>query len=135
MGGEILSYAFYDWKTHILAEPGQREVREFKNLYDVVEAALPEIQKVDRYTYLGPGASAPDVTIRYLTYPSLPIEPRKTDSIDKLPPLTLIFARTDINIGKNGDLLIRNQPFRSSGTLLESLPLHSALMDFTPRYK
>ena len=115
MGAEILNYAVTDYKTYIGAERGERTFRERAHFNDFVEAAMPYIQTRGKYVFMSAQRWPFFGEVRYLTYPSLPVDPDA--SIEKIDTV-VVFERPDITVNDKGELQYENEKLSTPGEVL-----------------
>ncbi|MEK7591593.1 MAG: hypothetical protein AAB489_05315 [Patescibacteria group bacterium] len=115
MGAEIIRYASDDYKTSIAVEPGKRQFRERAGFQDFVEAAMPFIQQREKYLFMS-GQRWPFFgAIRYLTYPSIPMDPNESASeLDTV----IVFERPDIRVNEKGELMFEDEILSQPGDVL-----------------
>jgi len=115
MGMEYVGYAVKDYETYIAAEPGKRTFRDRNNFNDFVDAALPHIRKRNTYLFMS-GQRWPYLgAMRYLTYPSVPLDPgAETDAVDTV----VVYERPDITVNGAGELMYLDQKLSTPGTVL-----------------
>ena len=103
-------------------EGGKRTFRDRGNFYDFVDAALPHIRERDTYLFMS-GQRWPYLgAMRYLSYPSMPLDPgTATDAIDTV----VVFQRPDITVNDAGELMYRDQKLSTPGTVLLQFDEHS----------
>jgi len=101
MGSEILSYALTDWKDHVLQKPGEKNLRKHRSFHDTVSDALPTLTSSGSYFFIGPGKTIYFSAMRYLTYPTRPIQSGPKFNEAKYG---LIFGTTDAVINDSGQL-------------------------------
>ncbi len=124
MGTEMISYAVHDVQTSILPPPEQRTFRAYEKFFTVVEQSLPAIQEQKHFAFVGPDNSPFISRMRYLAYPSIPVE--TGDSLEGVTTW-LIFSRDDITVDDQGRLLQNGKVLVPSGKILERFSGNSFL--------
>jgi len=128
MGTELLSYVHNDWRDFLLAESGERSFRSHLTFPDVVEASLPYLKNEPYYIFLGPpGETVFFSTMRYLTYPNLPVE---SGSKMQESRMALIFGR-DATQKEHGALVVDGEIVRrGSGSVIKEINEFSSIIRF-----
>lgn len=75
MGLELLSYAVTDYKTSVAPPVEDRTFRSHGNLYTMAHTLLGNIRQYDRYVLFAPEPSPFYSNFRYITYPSVALQP------------------------------------------------------------
>lgn len=124
MGMEILSYAKTDYDTYVSQPPGKRELRNFENFHDVVEAASPLLQEEQHYVLLTAERTPFPGMLAYLAYPATPLRAN-----DIIPPRTrwLIFWRPEITLNDSNQLVSGSAVLSPPGRIVERYDDHSFL--------
>ncbi len=95
MSVEMLSYAKDDWQHWVLPPLQEKTFRTYGSFDAVVLEVLPELQAEEKYAVFPEAYGAYMSHLRYLTYPSLPMEENEDLSGIKL---YFVYARPDIRV-------------------------------------
>ena len=119
MGSELLAGMHTDWTSYIRKPIGERSLREFTYVPDVMEKVHSHLKKNDIETYMliTSPSTPPYVFARYTTYPILPVLPDHPEANKAL--YALILGRTDVLLTENGILRSRDGTVYGEGTLVE----------------
>ncbi len=102
MGSEILSYAITDWKNYILAEDGDKNLRNHLSFHETVSEILPELESQSPYLFLGPGKTIYFSAMRYYSYPHLAVE---NGPLAEKATIGFVFGNAEAKIEDNGKLV------------------------------
>lgn len=102
MGAEILSYAAHDMNSYVLAEPNERELRNYDTIHATIDRMIPAIQKHEIFVMLAPFREVYFPLLRYKAYPSLIV----TDPVAESGATAwAVFERDDVRIDEQGRLV------------------------------
>jgi hypothetical protein len=128
MGSEISTYALRDLKSYALAPAGEKQLRTHEYFFDVLNQALPEVQKHARFGLVTDENALYSLT-RYRAYPSLPIMPDKDLSGITL---WLVAYRPEATIDSKGRLMLGDTVLTGSGRIIKRLPGDGFLFSTAP---
>lgn len=116
MGGELLGYAVTDWKTYLSKPAAERVLRDREHYYATIEQSAPWLMEERTFGFL----SAWPVlgSVRYFTYPSIPLTPEQPASMEA--KRWLVFSAPKGGIDAQGRLLLNGIPVSKPGTVVRT---------------
>lgn len=121
MGAELLSYAARDWSTYLSKPAAERTLRDREHLYATVDAVLPALQGDPAYALVSPWRITG--LVRYLTYPSLPLDPAAAGDAR----LWLVFEDPTAAVDAEGRLTREGAALTAPGRVLQRFGEHTFL--------
>ncbi len=112
MGLEYLSYANHDYVTYISKPPGERTLRGFANLHDVLALSAPVLRQEKQFGFFTPPHT--ESRIRYATYPALGIQNAASGV-----RTWLVFERPDVTVDAKGELTAGGNVISKPGRVIE----------------
>ncbi len=129
MGLEILDYARYDYKTLYATDPANREFRNYKNFYVMVDAILPRLMQEKTYAILVPDQTSLHGMLRYMTMPVLPYESSEDPKDAKV---WVVFKMPNVKVDDQGHLTEDGKVLTAPGHVIQQIDDSSFLFEISP---
>lgn len=110
MGAELLTWFSRDFRSYVVAEEGERTLRNFGRFHDFAEFVRPLVADRKSYVLFTPRAYPEVPHMRYFTYPAVPGQDTNDD-------MWVIYNRPDIAV-INSRLTLDGQPVTDEGTVI-----------------